>query len=191
MKNLKTLDDLLSLNYTVVVNKTDDIYFLSISELNIIVKDKKLDEAYKKLEIEKMDYFQNIISINAQSTVSEPESINKIVKSNISEIISYFYKISIAVIIILSLTIGTWLLIGPAVSHKVYSDIIQIPTKVIRTFNNRITTMPKSEFDKKTSELRKTIQTMKPIIDEFRILFIESDGIEQVDTVIVPIKNDE
>ena len=166
MDKLKDLEFFMKLNYNIILNKKSDFYYLFIPELSLIVEDKTLAGAYEKLDNKKEKYFKRVIELDAQGTVKEPVAI-VLRKRLFMDLISFFSKsiiILICLFVIFSFMLGSL----PDISKKIgYSFAKQLSTEIFTKLDN-ITIEDKEKIRLK---IRKSLQQIKPFVDEFRILF--------------------
>ena len=99
-----------SLHYNILIKKEEDEFKLCIPDLSIFVEDKDLNEAYKRLENEKNDYFKKMVLLGIEDEICLPRKLR-----GKNEIINHLKIFSIKLIMIilfftLTLSIGTALL---------------------------------------------------------------------------------
>ena len=170
MNQQKDLEYFMKLNYNVILKRKDSYYYLFIPELSIIVENEDLDEAYKKLEKDKVLYFKKVIKLDAQDTVKEPMHLVERGKL-FSDLSAFFIKVCLITFVFL-ITIFASL---PFVDSFVVHRISQLPVTLIREIPNKIfnkiENMSVEKKEQRILELRKMVQQLKPFIDEVHILF--------------------
>ena len=176
MNQQKDLKYFMKLNYNVILKRKDSYYYLFIPELSIIVEDKDLDIAYKKLEEEKVLYFKKAKELDVLDTVKNPISLVA-TKTLFGDLSAFFVKVCLVALIIL-ITIFASL---PFVDSFVFRRINNLPNVAyegVRTFikeipskiSNKVDNMSPEEKEEKILELRKMVQQLKPFIDEVSVL---------------------
>lgn len=174
MNEEKDLKYFMNLNYDVVLRKKGDDYYLFVPELSVITCGKELDEAYKKLNMEKEKFFRNIIDLKLQDTVNEPAGI-KIRKKHYHEIFQYLMKVLVTFLLFVVIFIIIFLPVLSSFEKFVNNTISSVPEKILSKTAAKIEYKLNNMTEKKKEETRMRIKGMvsalKPFADEIRILF--------------------
>lgn|SRR3989338_6031206 len=160
------LDYYMGQRYYVVLIKKNNKFYLHVPELSLIVEDERLDEAYKKLENEKEEYFRKTIEMNMQDEIPLPVGTSiKIKKNLLSNFSPFIIKASVIFIIgfiFLNLT-------AAIIKFTAY-EIKGIPYEII----NKMNAMPDKEIERKRLLIRQALEKLKPFVEEFKAVFAEN-----------------
>jgi hypothetical protein len=174
MNEEKDLNYFMNLNYDVVLRKKGDDYYLFIPELSVIAYGKELDEAYKKLNIAKEEFFRNIIDLKLQDTVNEPVGI-KIRKKHYHEIFQYLMKVLVTFLLFVVIFIIIFLPVLSSFEKFVSNTISSVPEKILSKtaakIEYKLTNMTEKEKEETRLRIKGMVSALKPFADEIRILF--------------------
>jgi len=183
----KDLEHFKKIQYEIQLRKKGKYFTLFIPNLSILTSDENLEMAYKKLEEDKEDFFKKAIEYGFEDSITETGK-KKTAKMPLFGLLPFFVKLGIILLIIV--------LVGGA-SYKVASSQIQKSSKLLTEFQRdiqddlsgveekiigkialsgfqvieRIKTYPEEKRDKLRGELRKAMVNLKPLIDDFMMLF--------------------
>lgn len=169
MNKQKDLQYFMKLNYTVILKKTNNFYYLFIPELSLIAEGKDLKETYEKLEKEKELYFRRAIEMNEQDSIKEPTFI-LLRKKIFADLFMFFTKTAIISVIIAILLVGTLPIFGSLINSSINAIPGQTKLFVLK-YADRLTTIPQDQKDEVRIKLRKIVQELKPFADEVKVLF--------------------
>lgn len=169
MNMQKDLQYFMKLNYTVILKKTNNFYYLFIPELSLIAEGESLKETYEKLEKEKESYFRRAIEMNVEDSIKEPTSISLRKKISI-DLFMFFTKTAIISLIIAILLVGTLPIFGSLINSSINAIPGQTKSLVLK-FSDKLSNMPQDKKDEIMLKLRKIVQEIKPFTDEVKVLF--------------------
>ena len=160
------LEHYMGQQYYVILMKKNNKFYLHVPELSLIAEDERLDEAYKKLEKEKEEYFRKTIEMNMQDEIPLPAGTNiKIKKNLLSNFSPFIIKASVIFLIgfiFLNLT-------AAIIKFTAY-EIKSIPYQII----NKMNAMPDEEIERKRLLVRQALEKLKPFVEEFKAVFSEN-----------------
>ena len=177
MTKREDLNHFMHLNYSVILKKVKDSYFLLIPELSMIVEDEDLSKAYEILEREKEAYFNKIIILNEQDAVKEPAE-NLVKKRLWPDLTRFFLKtVIIAVVSFLVLACSQ-----PFFDVFVSKRLSQLPSAVSPMLMglsekaySKLDSMPPEKQKELRLKLGRLIQQIKPFTDEIKVLWEEDE----------------
>jgi hypothetical protein len=157
-KKLKYFEDL---EYDVVLRKKNDTFVLFIEELNCFAQDKDPKEAYEKLKTEKRDYFNQMIALDRQHLINEPESSD-------NEKLLFNSLLPFCVKFIIVLIAGLMLLhVGSLTLQKSLSFPLNKAVNQGLYYRARLLNMPEERKEEIKVKIRETVRELKPFINEF------------------------
>jgi len=168
----KDISYYLSLNYRCTLSKSGDYFVLYIRELAIMVQEKTLDDAYRKLVNEKEKYFKDMIDNGFEKYIVKPDMLNsydldfKRPYKFFSSLTPFLIKLTIIIILI----IGFGISIDRAT--KKYRDPIFIYEKIFSQ-RERLANMSDEVKANIKSDIKRTVTQIKPFYDEIKVLFQE------------------
>ena len=156
-----------NLDYDVIVKRRRGMFVVIINELSLIAKDVSLDNAYKKIEIEKGKYFKEMIELDLGKSINEPKG-RKGTKAISSDLRRFVAKCAIVL-----LMIGLVGMVGVSGGKHFISS--QYILSKVRGFGHQISkkieNMPEIRKAELKTKLHKSIEELKPFVDEFKILW--------------------
>lgn len=169
------------LNYDVIIRNHDNLFYLVIPELSLVVESEELNNAYEKLEKEKKQFFADMISAKSEDAINEPRS--KVIKKNFfSELPIFCIKIMIIFFVCTSLLgvlfIGTLPFANSIVTgipRKAVISVHAITTKV----NAKLTNLTSDQKLKMRMQFRKFLLEAKPFIEDIKTVFVEKNENEK------------
>ncbi|MHB9073482.1 MAG: hypothetical protein ACYC6G_08150 [Desulfobaccales bacterium] len=166
--NKDMLANIFDSDYDLIVKKRKGLFVVVISELALIAQDKDLNNAYKKIEIEKKKYFKEMIELGLSKSINEPKRRER-AKGFGLELIRFT-----ANFVIICLLIGAVGLVGA--KYLVTPEfILGKAIGLVRATGQRVETMaPERKLELK-KKLHKFIEQVKLFIDEFNISFEDPD----------------
>ncbi len=181
------------LNYDVIIRNHDNLYYLVIPELSLIVESEDLSKAYEKLEEKKKQLFSDMIISESEDAISIPRS--KIIKKNsffelplfcIKTLLVFFVCISLlGVMFIGTLPLLNSLVISmPArIKTSTYALVSEATTKAtnalvsktMTTVQTKLMNLTYDEKQKLRSQYRKFLEEVKPFFDVTKTVFEEKN----------------
>jgi hypothetical protein len=179
----KDISYYLSLNYPCTLRKSGDCFVLFIRELAIMVQEKTLEDAYRKLVNEKEKYFKDMIDNGFEKYIVKPNMLNSHDRDfkrqyNIaSSITPFLIKLTIIVLLIIGfgiISIDMTKKIGISIdmTTKKYGD----PNYIYKQLMNQTEKLADMSVEQKAkikSDIKKTVSQLKPFYDEIKVLFEE------------------
>jgi hypothetical protein len=170
-------DHFKSLKYDIIVRKRKDKFVLFISELGLIKEDQNLEQAYRKIETAKEEYFKSMIGSDLSDRIQEPSNLkskrkftNNITNFTVKAMIVIFIGIIGAYFILTrveSFVSASMMSLGRSVSLGKIAD----ESKVLL---DKINNIPDQKIENARQKIRKTAKKYKPLIDELRMMLKEN-----------------
>jgi len=167
----KDLEYFMKLNYNVILKKRNELFFLYIPELSLIVEKNNLDEAYEELEKEKEIYIKNALDLDAQDTIEEPVPI-KLRKSLVANFLPFFIKLFIVIFIVSIFSLPIVRFVGYQLG-QMRGNAVRFMWHLPERINNKLKNMSVEKKEEKLIEIRGVIEQIKPFVEEFRVLLID------------------
>ncbi len=156
-----------NLDYDVIVKRRRGMFVVIIHELSLIAKDVSLDNAYKKIEMEKEKYFKEMIELDLSKSINEPKG-RKGTKALSSDLSRFVAKCAIVLLLI-----GLVGMVGASGGKHLISSqyILSKVTGFARQISQKIESMPETRKAELKRKLHKSIEQLKPFVDEFKLLW--------------------
>lgn len=156
-----------SLQYNINLKKRDKKYYLSISEISLIVVNDSLQAGYEELANEKERFFKDMILSGCGEDIALPRSLSKR-----NELFSQL-KIFICKLLILSfIFVVSCAFGGRLIMNKITSiSGMDIARKVVKNVVFQVDEFVNTPEEKQKERIRKIkdfLNKLKPIIDEFK-----------------------
>lgn len=169
------LNFLSKLEYSVLLKRKENKFYLIIPELSIVASSENLDMAYKDLDKQKQDYFEYILDSGAEDEVNLPCKFSR--KQQIfCQLKLFTYKLLIVCFLLGSTFIFGAVAIRDKVANISGADLAQKVMKSayeqIIQFNNA----PEEVKQIRIERLHKFLSTIKPMVDEFKSVFSTPDN---------------
>jgi hypothetical protein len=165
------------LKYDIIIRNHDNLYYLVIPELSLIVESENLSDAYEKLEEKKKQLFSDMMISESEDVINEPRS-KVIKKSFFSELPVFCIKIMIVFFVCISLLgvifIGTLPLANSLVTGIPIKAAVSARAFVIKV-NTKLTNLTDDQKQKLRIQFRTLLQEIKPFIDDTKIVFAEKN----------------
>ncbi|MCK5541107.1 MAG: hypothetical protein KAI40_00325 [Desulfobacterales bacterium] len=168
MDTKKDLSYYTQLNYDIIIREQNQLYYLLIPELSLIVESKDLNNGYKKLEEEKKLFFSDMINAKAGNNINEPNP-KVIRKGSFSELMLFCIKMFLVFFVCTSLVgiifIGTLPLANSLVSNiprRVATSTYAFATKV----NTKFANLTDEDQQKLRMQYKSLLHKIKPFIDD-------------------------
>lgn len=173
MDKQKSLDYFMKLNYSPILKKIGNRYYLFIPELSLITEEDDLKVAYEKLEEEKARYFKRAIDLGIQDTVKEPISVAA-TKRVISGLFAFFMKTLIVSLVCITIFIGSLSIISGFMNRIVDQGLTRTKNIVIERLARvyyKLDDMSEREKENLRLRLKKAVENIKPYTDEIKVLW--------------------
>ncbi len=167
------------LNYDVVIRKRGDVFVLHLPELLFIEEDESLENAYKKIELKKEKYFQEMIESGYQDLIKvpKPEKVAPSIHENFYVKRISLFLIQLFVILLLFGILFQFVSIElekQRVKFEKNLSSIKGIGHISHLIVDKLDTMSEEKKEELRLRLRKIILHTKPFLDEFKILFEET-----------------
>lgn len=169
MDKQKDLQYFMTLNYTVILKRMNNFYYLFIPELSLIAEGESLNETYEKLEKEKELYFRKAIEMHVEDSIKEPAPI-LLRQKILTDLFMFFTKTAIISVIVAIMLVGTLPIFGSLINGSINAIPRQTKSLVLE-FSDKLSNMPQDKKDEIVLKLRKIVQEIKPFTDEVKVLF--------------------
>jgi len=169
------LDQLGELHYTVSLRHNDSKFYLIISELSLVAVDENLEEAYKKLDAQKRDYFFKVLDCEAEDEIILPHKLSK-VNDTLHQLKIYVLKLLIiAVIGVLTLS-TSFALVSQKLANLSAVDVVKkVVKEIVVKVGAATINAPEEKKRERLESFRQFIEEMRPLVHEFNVLFLPPD----------------
>ena len=176
MKESAELDRLTKLSYKVTVSERDDIFYIYVSELSLLVCDANLQQAYEMMSKEKTDYFSRMIAMEIADQVPLPHPDRR-ENELVTGLLEFGLKSAIVGVIALCLTLAS----VPFLDAFVVKRLGSAPRAAISIFDKqldrafgRLEIMSPEAKDALLEALRARVVELRPFFVEVQELWKET-----------------
>lgn len=165
------LEYLNSLQYSVLLKRKKDKFYLMLPEIALVAVNDSLEEAYKDLLEQKRNFFGNILDCEAEDEIIPPRETYH-GHETIRQLKMFTYKLLIVCFLAgLTLTIS-----GALISHKVASIsgeriAKEVVNGIIGEAKKTITNTSEGIDQEKLKKLHQIVEKLRPVAKEVRTLF--------------------
>lgn len=159
-----------SLPYDVLLRRKKGRFYLFIPELSLVGVGDSLTQAYNDLSEQKQKFFNKILSCEAEDEIALPRKIYK--RNQMFEQLKLF----ISKLLIICFLLGATLVFSAiAIKHSTSGTYIAkkaINSVIVET--ERFFIAPEYVKQKRMKKLRQFLEAIRPMVDEFKIVFSSS-----------------
>ena len=175
--SMKTRDEKLaylnSLQYSTILKKKENQYYLFVPELSLLVTSNVLEDGYKEMNRQKEDYFKRILDCESEDEITLPRKTNEF-NETFHQIKIFTYKLLIVCVLMsLAFTISGSLLVNK-LSHSGTSivSIFKQPIKnIILQLETSLISAPEETRQKRLQKIRRLVEGLRPYSYEIQGLF--------------------
>jgi hypothetical protein len=179
----RNLDYFMGLNYAVLMKKVNDGYCAFIPELSLFAEGQTTSEAYENLEQDKLKYFRRVLVADAGSIVKEPLATT-VRRRFFDDLLLFGAKAFVVgvifgiVMLILVPSIDVFINTRASrVAPLLAAGMVDQIASMVEQFDDRVSHMSEAQLVETKDKLRQTVLRMKPLTDEFKILFEDDKGV--------------
>lgn len=168
------LEYLNSLQYSILLKRKNDKFYLMLPEIALVAVNDNLEEAYKDLLEQKRNFFGNILDCEAEDEIIPPRETYE-GHETFHQLKMFTYKLLIVCFLAgLTLTIS-----GALISHKIASIsgeriAKEVVNGIIGEAKKTITNTSEDVKQERLQTIHHLVEALRPVANEVRTLFSPS-----------------